>query len=126
MRDNSESQLPSFNGSRVDGARADETVQAAAARALEERGLRGVENLLAANTPVAILGWCKWWDGQRDVGIELLASRIFTGRPAPKPSGVDLDEQKAYSEGIRRFLVEKMPDVCRQDPRVVANSREEN
>jgi len=113
----SSSSLPSSNHDHF--KEADGITRAAAAKALEERGLRGIDQLLQANTPVEILGWCRWWDQQRGVGIELLASRIFTGKSAPKAPGVGLDGQKAYGERVRRWLLEKLPDVCRDDPRVV-------
>lgn len=104
-------------------AQAQSTARDAAVRALEERGVDRAGEYVDKSDPITVLGWCKWWDGQKNVGPGLLVARITSGAKPPTEQKSSLSEERTYGEQIHDWLRKWFPDLCRVNPEIVELER---
>lgn len=102
-------------------ASVESTARASAIKALEERGVINAAKLVGLSTPVKVLGWCRWWDTQRGVGVALLVDRIRSGEEPP--AVVEPDSATRYIDGVVDWLHRKMPEVFAVSAAVVKATR---
>jgi hypothetical protein len=97
--------------------RAERRLRETAGRELAARGVSDGETrrLLQASTATNILGWCRWFDRQPEIGAGALVVRVRSGQPAP-PERRDSDaQQRRYEQQIVRWLGCSFPQLI--DPR---------
>jgi hypothetical protein len=86
-------------------------------KALRDRGVLDPETLLRFAAPDAIVGACRWFDDQRNVGIGMLVTVIKAGgKPGyetPRTqSRSPVDVSADYWERICESLRQLFPDLC--------------
>ena len=96
------------------------TARASAVKALEERGVIRAPELVALSTPIAVLGWCKWWDTQRGVRVALLVDRIRSGDEPP--AVIEGDDGSRYIAEVINWL-RHLPEVFTVSAAVITATR---